>query len=210
MAISQMKTSCLYILLFSILFSCSLKDTYEDQKPAVAVLIPDKVFGFDEVFYSKRESLWRHIADSSRVSGLIVHHYPDSTMSRKIAVFEGKREGVSLTFFADGGLRISETYANNRLHGEVKRWSQKNGYVQVALLQYQEGRLHGEQKKWYDTGELHKVLNMNHGKENGMQKAYRKNGALYANYQALNGRSFGMKRSNLCVELNDEKIAKRE
>ena len=206
----MMKTYCLYILLSGIFFSCSFTDTPEDEKPAVTVLIPDKILAFDEVFYDKGESLWRHVTDSSLASGCILDHYPDHTISKKIRVFEGKREGASLTFFANGELQISEEYKNNRLNGEVKRWSQKNGYVQVALLQYQAGRLHGEQKKWYDTGELHKVLNMNRGKEEGMQKAYRKNGAFYANYQALNGRSFGMKRSNLCVELNDEKIVKRK
>ncbi len=32
------------------------------------------------------------------------------------------------------------------------------------------------------------------------------NGKLYANYEAIDGRVYGLKRANLCFDLNDETI----
>ena len=46
------------------------------------------------------------------------------------------------------------------------------------------------------------------GKEKGIQRAYRKNGALYANYEAKNGRIFGLKKASLCFGLEDQQIKK--
>ena len=76
----------------------------------------------------------------------------------------------------------------------------------VAFLHYRKGKLHGEQKRWYDTGELFQISNINMGVEEGMQQAFRKNGKLFINYEARNGKHYGLKRSMLCVELDDEKI----
>ena len=39
-----------------------------------------------------------------------------------------------------------------------------------------------------------------------MQKAWLKNGKLYVNYEAKNGRIFGMRRANACYKLEDEII----
>ena len=48
------------------------------------------------------------------------------------------------------------------------------------------------------------------GKEKGLQKAWLQNGTLYVNYEAKNGRVFGMKRANLCYQLKNEKIEERK
>jgi hypothetical protein len=39
-----------------------------------------------------------------------------------------------------------------------------------------------------------------------LQKAWLENGTIYVNYEAKNGRVFGMKRANLCYQLKNEKI----
>ena len=44
------------------------------------------------------------------------------------------------------------------------------------------------------------------GKEEGIQQAFRKNGDLFANYEAREGRIFGLKKAALCFGLEDEKI----
>ena len=44
------------------------------------------------------------------------------------------------------------------------------------------------------------------GKEEGIQQAFRKNGDLFANYEARAGRFFGLKKSALCYELEDEDV----
>lgn len=44
------------------------------------------------------------------------------------------------------------------------------------------------------------------GKEDGIQQAFRENSALYANYEAKEGRIFGLKKTALCFGLEDENI----
>ena len=44
------------------------------------------------------------------------------------------------------------------------------------------------------------------GQEEGLQQAFRKNGDLYANYEAKEGRIFGLKKAALCFGLQNEEI----
>lgn len=180
--------------------SVVLKENY------VSVEVPQIDWSIHEVFFDRSNSTWLVKNDSSRVSGYVNEYLQSGGLFRKFGLVNGKKQGVQLTYFPDGRLQFEETYHSNKLQGIVRRWSLESGYQLIALLQYHSGKPHGEQKKWYNTGELHKHLNLEEGREEGMQKAYRKNGALYANYQAKNGRVFGLKRSNLCYELDNEQI----
>lgn len=47
------------------------------------------------------------------------------------------------------------------------------------------------------------------GKEEGLQQAFRENGVLFANYEAKDGRVFGLKKAKLCFGLEDESIQLR-
>ena len=87
-----------------------------------------------------------------------------------------------------------------------KSWVNDVNHTMVSHLNYYMGKAHGIQMKWYPTGEIFKVLNLHMGIEEGMQRAFRKNGALYANYEARNGRVFGLKKAALCYSLEDEKV----
>ena len=81
-----------------------------------------------------------------------------------------------------------------------------NEHTLVSQLNYRLGKANGEQRKWYPSGEIYKIMNFDNGIESGIQKAYRKNGTLYANYEARNGRSYGLKKSKLCYSLENEKV----
>ncbi len=183
--------------------SC-LKEIQDTSGPLV--VIPDTEWKQDEVYYDRSQSLWRTIQDSSEVSGRITFYFNEHAMAKEIPVFNGKKEGVQRTYFPNGQLKFEESYSNNKLHGKVRRWGIEEGHQLLAELNYEDGKLHGKQRKWYPSGELHKLLNLVAGKEDGMQKAFRKNGALYANYEAKNGRVFGLKRANLCYELENEQV----
>ncbi|WP_084370927.1 toxin-antitoxin system YwqK family antitoxin [Reichenbachiella faecimaris] len=174
------------------------------------IVLPAVEYQMEEVFFNRNNSTWLLKLDSSRVSGHIHERYPNGTLLRAFGVFEGKREGLLMTYFPNGKLKYTENYRQNKLDGTVKRWSQEGGYQLLAQLSYKSGKLHGEQKKWFSSGELHKLMHMNMGQEEGRQQAFRKNGVVYANYEAKNGRVFGLKRSNLCYELDDEQVVYRD
>ena len=79
-------------------------------------------------------------------------------------------------------------------------------HILISHLNFRLGKAHGVQKKWYTTGEIFKVLHFNMGIEEGIQQAFRKNGDLFANYEAREGRIFGLKRAALCFGLEDEEV----
>jgi antitoxin component YwqK of YwqJK toxin-antitoxin module len=194
------------IILLSFFCGCNEVELPTRIHDSIQMEVPDVNFAKDEVEFDKTNSLWVHPENSNKVSGYIVSYYANGSVAQKFGVVDGKKEGESITYFPSGQVKFLESFKGNRLHGEVKRWTEENDHQLVAQLHYENGKLQGEQRKWYPTGELHKLLNLRNGKEEGMQQAFRKNGALYANYEARNGRVFGMKRSNLCYELDNEKV----
>ncbi|MFK7981436.1 MAG: toxin-antitoxin system YwqK family antitoxin, partial [Saprospiraceae bacterium] len=62
----------------------------------------------------------------------------------------------------------------------------------------------GEQKEYYKSGAKFKLKHLINGKEEGIQQSWRENGKIYNNYEAKNGRIFGLKRASLCYELEEE------
>ena len=99
-------------------------------------------------------------------------------------------------------MSFEANYSNGKLDGTSKTFW-KDGTPRSTSF-FIEGITHSTQLQWYKSGQLFKEMNYNMGVEEGMQKAWRENGAIYNNYEAKNGRIFGLKRANLCYELEDE------
>ena len=204
-----MRILVLFILI--IMISCKQKDEskFVNLKvlPEISVQeveIPNVSMDKSEIVYDNKVSKWYF--NNHLFSGYAVSYYPDSTLKEKIGVFKGKRENLSQKWFPNGKLKEVANFREGKLHGEKKLWVSDSIYTLVTQLNYQFGKVDGEQRMWYSTGELYKVLNLNMGIEEGMQQAYRKNGELYANYEAKEGRIFGLKKSALCYGLEDENI----
>lgn len=201
----------LFITLF-FLAACDVRHTahVEEPKEDKHVTVPTIDYDISDVFFDRKTSLWQLNTDSTFVSGHVYERYSNGTLHKAFSVYEGKKEGSLIAYFLNGKVKYSESYSNNKLDGVVRRYAQENGHQLLAELRYKAGKLHGEQRKWFPTGELHMLMNMTMGKEDGLQKAFRKNGVLYANYEAVEGRTFGMKRSNLCYELDNEQVVYRD
>jgi len=133
----------------------------------------------------------------------------DSIPSQKLKEFnyvDGLKHGLCKKWYANGQLNYEAFYKNGRKEGLTKVWY-KNGQLQRECV-YRKGVEHGKIKIWYPTGELQKELNYHLGLEQGLQKAWRKNGKLYANYEAINGRFFGLRGSNMCYQVSKEGVKK--
>ena len=166
--------------------------------------IPIKSVKKSVLVYNNKTSIWT--LNEIPYSGFAVSYYPDNTLKEKIGILNGKKEHKFTQWYPDGHLKNVSNYHNGKLHGEKKIWTSDSTHVLIAHYNYNKGWPHGEQKKWYPSGELFKRINLNMGKEEGMQQAFRKNGALYANYEARDGRIFGLKKAKLCYSLKDENI----
>lgn len=137
-------------------------------------------------------------------TGESLNHYNNGQLAQSIIYLKGKRNGLRTKWFSTGSKSYEASYKDGKLEGTSKSWW-KSGVLR-SHSNYKLGVLEGEQKKWFKSGSIFKIQNYAAGKENGMQQAFRENGKIYANYEAKNGRIFGLKRSNLCYDLEDEKI----
>lgn len=116
----------------------------------------------------------------------------------------GKRHGIYQKWFSDGTISFESHYQNGKIHGTSKSWWQ-NGCLR-SLANHEHGIAQGEQLQWYQSGAKFKRRTLVNGKEEGLQQSWRENGKLYNNYEAKAGRIFGLKRANLCYELDQENI----
>jgi len=137
-------------------------------------------------------------------SGYSLKFHFNDTLSEKIGYYMGKREDIAKKWSENGTLRIESYYKQNRLEGVYKTWWE-NG-VLASQSYYKNGVKHGLVKEWYTTGQLAKERRLIDGKEEGLQKAWLENGKLYINYEAKNGRIFGMRRANSCYQLENESV----
>ena len=137
-------------------------------------------------------------------NGYSLKFHPNDTLAERLGFLNGKREGVARRWSEKGVLRVESTYHQNRLTGIYKSWWE-NG-VLAEESHYVNGLKQGEEKQWHATGQLSKVRQLVKGNEEGLQKAWLANGKLYVNYEAKNGRIFGMLRANSCYKLENEVV----
>ena len=200
--------------LIALIIVISLLGGNEKKAPSITTVIstidilsyniPDTTVNKSELFYNIKNSSWT--LNDELYSGYAVSFYPKKNLKEKFGILNGKTQNQAIQWFSDGHYKYLANYHKGKLHGEKKSWSTDSIHILVSHLKYVNGKPHGEQKKYYPTGELFKKLNLNMGKEEGLQQAFRKNGALYANYEAREGRIFGLKKSKLCFQLDDEEV----
>ena len=178
------------------------------SEPTVELTAPEDCVDESFIEYDNQTSTFWH--QGALFSGQMVSFYPDGAPKERIEIVNGKKQNQSTYWFSDGTLKQVATYHQGKLHGEKLVWTKDSLYTLTGQLNYRHGKAHGEQKQWYRTGELYKVLHMNMGQEKGLQQAFRKNGDLYANYEAKNGRIFGLKKAALCYGLEDEQLKSNE
>jgi len=203
-------TRNIYIMILGIcLVSCTqtamLKTPASTSSVDTLLVVPDQTVLKSELFYNTKKSLWT--LNDQVYSGYAVRYYSDSIqLKEKFGILAGKKQNQSVLWHPDGHYKRIAGYHKGKLHGESKTWTADSLHVLVSHLHYVSGKVHGEQKKWYPTGELFKKLNFKMGKEEGLQQGFRKNGILFANYQAQEGRVFGLKKASLCFSIADEVV----
>lgn len=174
------------------------------ESAVVSLKVPDTLINKAALIFNHQTSIWT--LDGLPYSGYAVTYYPDNSLKEKFGILDGKKQNKFIQWFPDGNHKNMADYHQGKLHGEKRVWTRDSTHMLIAHFNYHEGKPHGEQKKWYPTGELFKILNLDRGKEEGIQQAFRKNGDIYANYEALEGRIFGLKKATLCYGLEDEQI----
>jgi antitoxin component YwqK of YwqJK toxin-antitoxin module len=141
-------------------------------------------------------------------TGYSLKYYPNGVLEEKLGFFNGRREGIAKRWTKNEKLQLESYYKNNKLDGVYKTWWE-NGELSGQSF-YENGVKQGEEKQWFPDGQMFKLRNFADGKEHGFQKAWLANGKLYVNYEAKNGRIFGMRRASSCVRLEDEVVIRKK
>ena len=181
-------------LLYSILLACRLQQPPDISVPVVDIEL-DRDLGVS--FY-----------EGKPFSGYAIEHYPNQQKKEQTPYIHGKKHGTQNRWFLDGTLAAETIYLNGRRNGPAKTWW-KDGTLRTHS-QFINGVGHGVQKQWFRTGELFKEINLNMGKEEGLQRAWRENGDIYNNYEAKDNRTYGLKRSKLCFQLEEEDVVRSD
>ena len=190
------------IILFSILyFGCG-----NISKPlAKGSLNSDKMIievSKNEVELRPNEGLVYH--DDQPFTGRVINTFPSGIKEETTFYIDGRKHGDFQKWFADGKLSYKSSFVNGLPDGISRSWW-KNGNLRSEANQVM-GKLQGVQTQWYISGAKFKERNLNMGFEEGLQRSWRENGKVYNNYEAKNGRIFGLKRASLCFQLDDEAI----
>lgn len=197
-----------YFGLFLIAFWSCQNNPKKGESAIPQYEVPTTKVAHDQLVLNSMEGIWSLGGDP--YSGYSLQYYPNGNIRTKTGFYKGKKQGLSSEYYPDGHPKHQTPYHQNLMHGEVKNWFGTGGHPQLAVRNFYLGKPHGVHKKWYKNGQLFKVMNYQMGKEKGMQQAFNENGSIYANYEAKNGRVFGLKRSMLCYELEDEKTIRYE
>lgn len=138
-------------------------------------------------------------------SGVALTREESGQLRSSASFYEGKRHGGLKRWFASGQPSFSAYYLDGQREGWSTSWW-ANGRLR-SKTNYRNDQPHGVAWRWYRSGEPFKRLRYIAGQPAGLQQAWRKNGTLFSNFEIRNGRSFGLRNSNLCVELSDEELS---
>ena len=196
-----------YSILLPLLFLASCKEvTVTKNTVNNAIVIAGLEVSKNELTLHQTEGKWYY--KGAPFNGYSMKFHTNGTTEERLGFYNGKREGIAKRWSENGVLRVESYYRQNRLVGSYKSWWE-NG-VLGSEANYVNGKMKGMSREWYPSGRLAKERHLIDGMEDGLQKAWLKNGKLYVNYEAKNGRIFGMKRANSCYQLENEIVVRSD
>ncbi len=102
----------------------------------------------------------------------------------------GLKESRSVLYHSTGSLSEERYYSTGKKIGTAI------GYWPSGTLKftyhYKNDLYDGVQEEWFQNGKCYSRKNFNNGYENGMQQCWDSTGLLLANYEARNGRNYGI------------------
>ena len=113
------------------------------------------------------------------------------------AYHHGRRDGMALTWHADGSLDTVRQYLNGVKVG-WHRGYWPNGQRRFAVP-FSAGRYDGVLRTWHANGQLHQHRTYIAGAEDGVQRLWAADGRLRANYVVRDGRRYGRLGAQPCL-----------
>lgn len=120
-----------------------------------------------------------------------------SSLAQAGSLVPGSPDRIAQTFDEHGTLLAQTTWRDGRKSGRhVAFWP--DGRPRVEAF-YAGDMIEGAYRSWHPNGQLAELKNYVEGREAGPQQAWTPQGELFLNYEARNGRHFGLINSKPCL-----------
>ncbi len=127
----------------------------------------------------------------------------DTLTTYTATYLDGKKHGEERKFFYDGRLASSGFYTQGKKSGTHRTWWNRD-QLKSEYTYDDSGNYIGKQLEWYRNGQLSKEFHYNmNGEQDGTQKLWNLAGRIKANYEVINGKSYGLIESKDCKSAVD-------
>ncbi|WP_139957881.1 toxin-antitoxin system YwqK family antitoxin [Flavicella sediminum] len=191
-----MKYSFICLLSLFLFFGCQSEKS-KSQKQVVLTFfnIPNDSIVKAKLVLHANEGKWYF--NNKPFSGFAIRHFNTKKLAECIGFYKGRKEGEAKQWYANAQLKKQCFYKQNTLVNTYKTYW-PNGLLAYEVNYTINGKKEGIEKFYWRSGSISKARTLRAGQEHGLQQAWLKNGKLYVNYEAKNGRIFGMRRANSC------------
>lgn len=119
------------------------------------------------------------------------------------AALDGRPDAVVDLFFEDGSLASRETYRDGSKVGV--HWAFWPDGTVRRRAPYGFDAFDGMVRTWDASGRTRDIRRYAAGREAGLQQSFGSNGELFLNYEARNGRRYGLLNSTPCIDAGHPK-----
>lgn len=187
-------TICLYFMI-----AC-VSDQPPVEKVRAAPFIPSVDIVADDSRLKLVNGYW-YYADTL-FSGYIHAFHRNGNMQRMQSYYQGKEEGLLVTWFPEGQKESERYFADGEKEGVHKGWWE-NGKLRFEY-HFSKGQYDGDFREWSVNGMLAKHIEYKDGKEL-RGKAWRENGKVYMSFEMKGSRRYGLMNAKPCYTLRNEK-----
>ncbi len=125
----------------------------------------------------------KDVTENKSQSNVVKNYDDDGRLIATITIKDGKRNGITTTFYKDGTISTESNYINNVKTGVEKKYYE-NGAV-YRTRQILNGKLNGEEKRFYRDGQLMTRLTYKDNLPANDLQEYYQSGNLIKNYPRL-------------------------
>ena len=186
MKINFLGLLCCIITLLLITISC--KNKLGLQNDVATIKIPDIYFNSKDGVYTNENG--KFFRNGQIFSGNLVTLYTANDTAEIIPYYNGLEEDLTRKWFPNKKISEERLYHLGKKERVHKGWWE-NGQ-QKFIYNFKNDNHEGLAQTWYPNGLMASENNYSKGYEIGMQRAWYSDGVIRANYEARDGRQYGL------------------
>ncbi len=171
----------------------------KSPEESIKIEVPNIYFNDDDGKYEHENGVF--LRNGKSFSGKLVERYSENDTAAIIPYFNGLEEGWSRKYYKHKKPAEERLYHLGKKEGTHKGWWE-NGQ-QKFIYHFKNDNHEGKAQTWYPSGQLATDNFYEKGYETGLQRSWYPDGVLRSNYDALNGRQYGLTGVKNCESVFD-------